>query len=208
MAECAHCLALQAEVARLREENDEQDASYARLAADLARFLNELDDTKAEVARLTAYRSRNIALALRMSQILGVATAHGCRQCQRAYDPLSDAWIAPGGRFFFCSIACRRAWLQQVSGNAYGAVHPEEEKRLREDNAVLKLALAEESGYLKRAEAEVARLTQEQGRVKNDDPEQGVVIQLLAHLSPECGCAVCDVLREHCEETFGSRDDS
>jgi hypothetical protein len=32
----------------------------------------------------------------------------------------------------------------------------------KEDNAVLKLALVEESGYLKRAEAEVARLTQEQ----------------------------------------------
>jgi hypothetical protein len=33
----------------------------------------------------------------------------------------------------------------------------------KEDNAVLKLALVEESGYLKRVEAEVARLTQEQG---------------------------------------------
>jgi hypothetical protein len=36
----------------------------------------------------------------------------------------------------------------------------------------------------------------------NDDPEQGVVMHLLKELKPDCCCGVCEVLREHCEETF------
>lgn len=35
------------------------------------------------------------------------------------------------------------------------------------------------------------------------DPEQTVVMHLLQELKPGCCCAVCEVLREHCEETFG-----
>lgn len=36
----------------------------------------------------------------------------------------------------------------------------------------------------------------------DDDPEQLLAIQLMAHLNPECCCAVCEALREHMTEVF------
>jgi hypothetical protein len=38
------------------------------------------------------------------------------------------------------------------------------------------------------------------------DPEQTLAMHLIQELKPDCCCAVCQVLREYCEETFRDQD--
>ena len=44
----------------------------------------------------------------------------------------------------------------------------------------------------------------QRGIERNDDPEQTLAAHLLQELNPECGCAVCAVLREWFDEQFAS----
>ena len=81
-------------------------------------------------------------------------------------------------------------WLQQELGDVYPEFRLAQ--GLQAGIAMLRERLA--------AEARLRAVEQ-----ANTDPEQGVVMHLLKELNHECGCAVCEVLREYCEETFAAR---